>query len=254
MSEVFIECQNLHKVFENNVRAVDGVSVSIKRGECYGLVGESGSGKTTLGNIICKLEKPSEGKIFLEGTEITGPLSKKGQADFRKKVQMIFQDPYATLNPKHKILTILEEPLKIHKIGKTKTERLRLVDDIRVLTGLPHDVLEKYPSELSGGQRQRIAIASAMILRPEFVVCDECVSALDVLVQAQILNLLRKMQKNMKLTYLFISHNISVVSYLADRIGVMYKGQIVEEKSTEELLKNPEHPYTQSLLKAAGIF
>ena len=147
----------------------------------------------------------------------------------------------------------IEEPFKIHKIGKTKTERQKLVNEMRTLIGLPPDSLEKYPNQLSGGQRQRVAIASSMILNPEFVICDECVSALDVLIQAQILNLLKTMQKSLNLTYLFISHNLNVVAYMADKIGVMYKGQIVEEKPAEELLSNPEHPYTKSLLQAAGI-
>ena len=152
-----------------------------------------------------------------------------------------------------KIKSIIEEPLKIHKIGKTKTERQKLVNEMRTLIGLPPDSLEKYPNQLSGGQRQRVAIDSSMILNPEFVICDECVSALDVLIQAQILNLLKTMQKSLDLTYLFISHNLNVVAYMADKIGVMYKGQIVEEKPAEELLSNPEHPYTKSLLQAAGI-
>ena len=152
-----------------------------------------------------------------------------------------------------KIKSIIEEPLKIHGIGKNKEERAGLVNEIRTLVGLPPDSLEKYPSQLSGGQRQRVAIASSMILEPEFLICDESVSALDVLIQAQILNLLKSMQKSLNLTYLFISHNFNVVSYMADVIGVMYNGQIIEEKPAEELLKNPEHPYTKKLLDAAGL-
>ncbi len=252
LNEILLRCDSVSKVFDNGVRAVDGVSLSIRKGECYGLVGESGSGKSTLGNLVCALEKPTSGSISYEGSELTKMNGKKIK-DFRTKVQMIFQDPYATLNPKHKIGFILEEPLLIHKIGATKAERLGLINEMRTLTGLPPDILEKYPSQLSGGQRQRIAIASAMILRPQFVVCDECVSSLDVLIQAQILNLLKKMQKSFDLTYLFISHNLGVVSYAADRIGVMYKGKIVEEKNTDALLKNPEHPYTKKLLEAAGL-
>ena len=256
MTETILECTELTKNFSHGKNstlvAVSGVNLSIRRGECYGLVGESGSGKSTLGNMISLLEKPDSGKILFNDEDISLFKGKK-LLDFRKKLQIIFQDPYASLNPKHKIGSIIEEPLKIHKIGSSKEERLGLVNEMRTLTGLPFDVLEKFPSELSGGQRQRVAIASAMILKPEFVVCDECVSSLDVLIQAQILNLLKSMQKSFKLTYFFISHNLNVVAYMADRIGVMYHGKIVEEKSAEELLKNPEHPYTQKLLETAGL-
>lgn len=250
-----LECADLCKTFSSkngDIRAVDGLSFSVSKGECYGLVGESGSGKSTLGNLICALENPDSGKILFEGHDIS-LFNKKQMLSFRKKMQIIFQDPYATLNPKHRIGSIIEEGLKIHKIGRNHEERKKLVNEMRMLIGLPYDILEKYPSELSGGQRQRVSIASAMILNPEFLICDECVSSLDVLIQAQILNLLKAMQKSLKLTYLFISHNLNVVSYMADRIGVMYKGQIVEEKATEELLKNPEHEYTKKLLKAAGL-
>ena len=255
MNEI-LECSKLTKIFPygkgNSLTAVDSVSLKLYRGESYGLVGESGSGKSTLGNMICALEKPTSGEIFFNGEKIS-LLKGKKLLDFRKKMQIIFQDPYATLNPKHKIGSIIGEGLKIHKIGENAGERLRLVNEMRTLIGLSPETLEKYPSELSGGQRQRVAIASAMILNPEFVVCDECVSSLDVLIQAQILNLLRGMQKSLKLTYFFISHNLNVVAYMADRIGVMYKGKIVEEKPTDELLQNPEHPYTKKLLEAAGL-
>ncbi len=250
-----LECTDLCKTFSSkkgHIRALDGVSFSVSKGECYGLVGESGSGKSTLGNLICALEKPDSGEILFEGQDIS-LFNKNQMLSFRKKMQIIFQDPYATLNPKHKIGSIIEEGLKIHKIGRNHEERCKLVNEMRMLTGLPPDILEKYPSELSGGQRQRVSIASAMILNPEFLICDECVSSLDVLIQAQILNLLKGMQKSLQLTYLFISHNLNVVAYMADRIGVMYKGQIVEEKQTAELLRNPEHEYTKRLLEAAGL-
>ena len=254
--EKILECTDLVKTFsygkKQTLRALNSLSLSIFKGETYGLVGESGSGKSTLANMICALEKPDSGKILFKGHKI--PVSnRKEMLDFRKKVQIIFQDPYATLNPRHKIGRIIEEGLKIHKIGSSKEERLRLVNEMRTLIGLPADSLEKLPSELSGGQRQRVSIASAMILHPEFVVCDECVSSLDVLIQAQILNLLKGMQKSLNLTYLFISHNLNVVVFMADRIGVMYHGEIVEEKSTAELLRNPEHPYTKKLLEAADL-
>ena len=254
MEEIF-KCVDLVKTFSGksgSVQVLDGISLSIRKGEIYGLVGESGSGKSTLGNLLCALENPDSGKIFFEGQDIS-LFNRRKMLEFRKKVQIIFQDPYASLNPKHKIGSIIEEGLKIHKIGTNSQERKRLVNEMRTLVALPLDALEKYPSELSGGQRQRVAIASAMIFRPEFVVCDECVSSLDVLIQAQILNLLKEMQKSFKLTYLFISHNLKVTARLADRIGVMYKGKIVEEKSTLELLRNPEHPYTKKLLEAADL-
>lgn len=255
-----LECSDLVKDFSSKngiVRAVDGLSLKIQKGEVYGLVGESGSGKSTLANMITALLPPSSGKILFENQDISrfskAGFPRKDLLDFRKKAQIIFQDPYESLNPRHKIASIIGEGLKIHKIGADAEERRRLVNEMRTLVALPPDVLDKYPSELSGGQRQRVAIAASMILRPEFVVCDECVSSLDVLIQAQILKLLKEMHKSLKLTYFFISHNLKVVVYMADRIGVMYKGKIVEEKSTEDLLNNPEHPYTKKLLAAADL-
>ena len=245
-----LEVNDLHTSFFTNageVKAVNGISFNLDRGKVLGIVGESGCGKSTLSSLICALQKPDSGEILFEGKPV------KDEKTFRRHCQIIFQDPYSSLNPKKKIKSIIEEPLIIHKIGKTKLERSKMINEMRTLIGLPPDSLEKFPHQLSGGQRQRVAIASAMILNPEFVICDECVSALDVLIQAQILNLLKTMQKSMNLTYLFISHNLNVVAYMADRIGVMYKGQIIEEKPTDELLSNPEHPYTKTLLQAAGI-
>lgn len=256
MASVILECRDLSKVFSygknQSLKAVDGVSLKICQGEVYGLVGESGSGKSTLSNMICALEKPGDGQVIFNGRDISS-YNKKEMLDFRRKMQVIFQDPYATLNPKHKISYIIEEPLKIHKIGENPEIRRRLVNEIRIFVGLSPQLMDKYPSQLSGGQRQRVAIASAMILQPDFVICDECVSSLDVILQNQILTFLKKMQKNLKLTYLFISHNLNVVAFMADRIGVMYRGKIIEEKSTQELLKNPEHPYTKKLLEAADL-
>ena len=260
-----LQIKNLYKTFtvkNGTFGAVNGVNLSINRGECYGLVGESGCGKSTLSNIICTLLSPDSGEVIFNGKPLftennkspkKPALSSKELKEFHRNCQIIFQDPYSSLNPKMKIKSIIEEPLKIHKLVKDKTQRQNLVKQMINYIGLSDDSLEKYPDELSGGQRQRVAIASAMILNPEFVICDESVSALDVLIQAQILNLLKKMQKSMNLTYLFISHNLHVVAYMADRIGVMYKGRIVEEKPTDELIANPEHPYTIELLKDAGI-
>lgn len=254
-SNLIIECKNLCKSFSlknNIVKAVDGANLSIQKGECYGLVGESGCGKSTLSSMICALQKPDAGQVLFNKKDVFA-LGHAQLKNFRRHCQIIFQDPYSSLNPKMKISSIIEEPLIIHKIGRSRKERLGLVNEMRTLVGLPPDSLEKYPDQLSGGQRQRVAIASAMILNPEFVVCDECVSALDVLIQAQILNLLKSMQQSLNLTYLFISHNLNVVAYMADRIGVMYKGKIIEEKPTDELLSHPEHQYTKSLLEAAGL-
>lgn len=269
MNETILECKNLHKSFKtknSTIKAVDGINLSVERGECYGLVGESGSGKSTLSSLICAIQNADSGEIIFDGQKIFDKKensknlfqkkrlqTSKKIKEFRKKCQIIFQDSSSSLNPKMKIASIIEEPLIIHKIAKSKKERLGLVNEMRMLVGLPTDCLEKYPSQLSGGQRQRVAIAAAMILKPEFVICDECVSALDVLIQSQILNLLKSMQKSLNLTYIFISHNLNVVAYMADRIGVMYKGKIIEEKTTDELLENPEQSYTKSLLFAAGL-
>ncbi|WP_149554379.1 ATP-binding cassette domain-containing protein [Treponema pectinovorum] len=269
MTETILECKNLYKSFNtknSTIKAVDGINLSVKRGECYGLVGESGSGKSTLSSLICAIQNADSGEIVFDGQKIfdkkenSKNLFQKKRLqtsnkikEFRKKCQIIFQDSSSSLNPKMKIASIIEEPLIIHKIAKSKKERLGLVNEMRTLVGLPPDCLEKYPSQLSGGQRQRVAIAAAMILKPEFVICDECVSALDVLIQSQILNLLKSMQKSLNLTYIFISHNLNVVAYMADRIGVMYRGKIIEEKTTEILLESPEQDYTKSLLFAAGL-
>jgi len=251
-----LQVSNVSKSFNTSsqtIKAVDNLSLTINKGECYGLVGESGCGKSTLSSLICLLQKPDSGKIEFNGTDISS-FSRRQLMEFRKHLQIIFQDPYSSLNPKMTIKSIIEEPLIIHKIGDSKEDRMRLVNEMRTMIGLDSSVLDKYPSQLSGGQRQRIAIASSMILQPEFLICDESVSSLDVLIQAQILNLLKSMQKTLNMTYLFISHNLNVVSYMADRIGVMKNGTIVEEGTTEEILKNPQHPYTKKLLAAAGLY
>lgn len=232
------------------IYAVNDINLTIKKGQSFGLIGESGSGKSTLGQMLSLLQTPSSGKILYNNKDIF-QLTKDEEKEFRKKVQIIFQNPYESLNPKMTIKRIIEESLIIHKIGKTKTSRDELINEIRTLCGLDSSVLNKYPSELSGGQRQRVSIASSMILKPEFLILDEAVSSLDVLIQAQILNILKLMQKSLKVTYLFISHDLNVVSYICDVIGVMYMGQIIEQAPTQNLLEHKIHPYTKALFSAA---
>jgi len=232
------------------IYAVNDINLTIKKGQSFGLIGESGSGKSTLGQMLSLLQTPSSGKILYNNKDIF-QLTKNEEKEFRKKVQIIFQNPYESLNPKMTVKKIIEEPLIIHKIGKTRTSRNELINEIRTLCGLDSSVLNKYPSELSGGQRQRVSIASSMILKPEFLILDEAVSSLDVLIQAQILNILKLMQKSLKVTYLFISHDLNVVSYICDVIGVMYMGQIIEQATTQNLLEHKIHPYTKALFSAA---
>lgn len=255
LNEPVLKIEHLFKSFKTSgktIKAVDDVSFEIKKGECFGLVGESGCGKSTLSSLISLLQKSDSGVIKFKGKDISELKGSELKA-FRKHLQIIFQDPYSSLNPKMKIAEILEEPLIIHNIGSSKQERQKIINEIRTLIALEPEVLQKFPSQLSGGQRQRIAIAASVILHPEFLICDECVSALDVLVQAQILNLLKSMQKTLGMTYLFISHNLNVVAYMADRIAVMKNGRIIEIADTKTLVENPQHPYTKQLLQTAGI-
>ncbi len=245
-----IETENLCKIYKRPqnelLKAVDNVSIKIPQEKTYGLVGESGSGKSTLGMMIAKLLKSDSGKILLNGKDINN-FTKQEEKDFRKKVQIVFQNSSDSLNPKMTVKKIIEEPLIIHKNAATKAERKYLVNEIRTLCGLENSVMDRYPSELSGGQRQRVSIASSMIIKPEFLILDEAVSSLDVLIQAQILNLLKLMQKSFGTTYLFISHNLNVISYMSDIIGVMKDGKIVEEGAAQKLLSSPSHPYTKKL-------
>lgn len=249
-----IKTESLFKEYEQKgkgiVHAINDVSFSINKGQVYGLVGESGSGKSTLGSMLTLLTEPGSGKIYFEGKNVSD-FSRDELKDFRKKVQIVFQNPYNSLNPKMRVRNIIEEGLIIHKMAKSKEERNYLVNEMRTMCGLDSSVLDKYPTQLSGGQRQRICIASSMILKPEFLVLDEAVSSLDVLIQAQILNILKMMQKSLKVTYLFISHNLNVISYISDVIGVMYLGSIVEQAPAEELISNPLHPYSKALFSAA---
>lgn len=231
------------------VKAVDGVSFEIMEGETFGLVGESGCGKSTTGRAIVKIYNPTEGKIYYKGEDIT---SIKGDdlKEFRRNVQMIFQDPYASLNPRMTVGEIIREPMDIHKIYKTKEERENRVRELLEVVGLKPDHIRRYPHEFSGGQRQRIGIARTLALNPKFIVCDEPISALDVSIQAQVINLLNDLKDEMGLTILFIAHNLSVVKYFSDRIGVMYDGKLLEVARSEDLYARPLHPYTRALLSA----
>lgn len=233
--------------------AVDGVSFDIFRGEIVGLVGESGSGKTTTGRAIIRLAPVSGGKISYSGTEISS-LSEGKFLPFRKKIQMIFQDPFNSLNPRMDVLKIISEPLDIHFAGMTKPQKRARAAELLEIVGLQKSFLDRYPHEFSGGQRQRIGIARALAVEPEFIICDEPVSALDVSVQAQIINLLETLRKELDLTLLFVAHDIAVVEYLSDRIMVMTQGKIVESGDAEELCAAPKHPYTKELIAAVPKF
>ncbi len=252
-----LEIQNLVKKFpvrkgflsrtQEYVHAVNGVSFSIDQGKTLGVVGESGSGKTTLGRMILKLLPPDSGSIFLEGEDIA-PLSGKSLKSLRHKMQMIFQDPYSSLNPRMTIEKILEEGLKIHHLGNASSRQDQMIASLKKV-GLSSDAMQKYPHEFSGGQRQRIGIARALILKPKLIVCDEPISALDVSIQAQVLNLLLELKREMGLTYLFISHDLKVVRHMSDEIVVMYLGYVVESMSARDLSQS-RHPYTRALLAA----
>ncbi len=261
-NEVLLRVSHLQKTFiakknkglfgktATHVKAVDDVSFEVRRGECFGIVGESGCGKTTTLKMLVRALTPDRGAIdWTDGTEKTDLLSLRGSdlKNFRRKIQMVFQDPFSSLSPRSTVLNILKEPMEVHKIGSGK-EQAEYAAELMRLVGLQPTYLGRYPHSFSGGQRQRIGIARALALRPELLVCDEPVSALDVSVQAQVLNLLKQLQDELGLTYIFISHNLAVVRYIADRIGVMFGGQIVEMATRKELFENPIHPYTRALL------
>lgn len=260
-SPVLLETKDLRKYFTGKkglfnpnpptVKAVDDINLTIRKGETLGLVGESGCGKSTLGRTILKLIPMTSGQVLYEGQDI-GAYSKKQMWEMRKKMQIIFQDPYSSLNPRMTVFDLVSAPLQVYGIGN-REEQKEMVISMLSDVGLDKQYLNRFPHEFSGGQRQRIGIARALILNPEFVVCDEAVSALDVSVRAQVLNLMKKMQKKRNLTYLFISHDLSVVRHVSDRVAVMYLGSVVEVAKKAELYDSPYHPYTQALLSAIPI-
>lgn len=234
------------------IKAVDGLDFTLYRGETLGLVGESGCGKSTTGRVILQLHRPTDGAVLFEGKDLT---KTKGEElrKMRRRMQMIFQDPYASLNPRMTVGSIIGEPLEVHGIGSSRKDRQERVQALLKTVGLNPYFVNRYPHEFSGGQRQRIGIARALAVNPAFIVCDEPISALDVSIQAQIINLLEDLQDELDLTYLFIAHDLSVVRHISDRIAVMYLGKIVELADRDELYANPKHPYTQALLSAVPI-
>ena len=231
-------------------KAVDGISFDIYEGETYGLVGESGSGKSTTGRAIIRLYDPTDGKIIFDGHDISGKLNKEDAAYLRTNMAMIFQDPMACLNPRKKVKQIIAEGLEIHHLCKDQAEIDEKVNTILDKVGLSREQATRFPHQFSGGQRQRVGIARALVMNPKLVIADECISALDVSIQAQVVNLMKDLQDELGTTYLFIAHDLSMVKYISDRIGVMHLGHIVETGTTDEIFENPIHPYTKSLLSA----
>ena len=261
--EVLVQVRDLKKHFPISsgiilqrqvgaVKAVDGVSFNIYRGETLGMVGESGCGKSTTGRTVLQLYKPTEGSVVFEGQELT-TMGSQDLRKMRRRMQMIFQDPFASLNPRMSVGSIVSEPLRIHKTITGKAEMQEYVEALLERVGLNPYYVNRYPHEFSGGQRQRIGIARALALRPSFIVADEPISALDVSIQAQVVNLLEELQDEFNLTYLFIAHDLSMVRHICDRVAVMYLGKIVEMGPTEEVYENPLHPYTQALLSAVPV-
>ncbi len=255
MSDVLLEVKNLKKYFNtpNGVlHAVDDVSFKLERGKTLGVVGESGCGKSTTGRAILRLHEPTSGEVIFEGKDIT-KVSSQEMRHLRSQMQIIFQDPFASLNPRKTVSEIIGEPLRLYKVHKNKKEQEDHVLELMELVGLSDRLVNTYPHELDGGRRQRIGIARALAMKPKFIVCDEPVSALDVSIQAQILNLLKKLQRELGLTYIFITHDLSVVNYFSDEIMVMYLGKVVEHTTSEQLFAHPTHPYTKALLSAIPV-
>ena len=249
-----LQVKNLKQYFKVNsgytVRAVDDVSFDIYPGETYGLVGESGSGKSTIGRSIIRLYEPTAGQIIFDGKDISGKLDKHATEVLRTQMQMIFQDPMACLNPRKKVGEIIGEGLDIHHLYSSHAERKEKIDRILAKVGLAPEHADRYPPQISGGQRQRVGIARALIMDPKLIIADECISALDVSIQAQVVNLMKDIQQETGTAYLFIAHDLSMVKYISDRIGVLHLGHLLETGTTEEIFSNPVHPYTRSLLSA----
>ncbi len=257
MSEkTLLEVEGLKKYFQvgkgQTLKAVDDISFQIKKGQTLGLVGESGCGKTTVGRTLLRIYEPDAGKILFDGKDISR-VSKKEAKELTRRMQMVFQDPYASLNPFFTVGEIVEEGMKIHKMYHSETERRERVYELLEMVGLNKDHANRFPHEFSGGQRQRVGIARALALNPEFIVCDEPISALDVSIQAQVVNMLMKFQEEMDLTYLFIAHDLSMVRHIADQTAVMYLGTMVEYGSTRDVYEHPVHPYTRGLLSAVPV-
>jgi oligopeptide/dipeptide ABC transporter ATP-binding protein len=259
MDEMILDARNIRKWFPIYgkhgyfIKAVDGVSLHVRAGETLGIVGESGCGKSTLGRTLARLYHPTGGQIFFNGQDITN-LNRKKLQPVRDKMKMIFQDPYEVLDPRMNVREIVEEPLRIRKIYRNNASRTERVLQVMETVGLSPNYLDRYPHEFSGGQRQRIGIARAIVLRPELIICDEPVSALDVSIRAKIINLLKSLQKSMNLAYVFISHDLSVVKHISDRIAVMYLGKVIELAPKKNLYDSPSHPYTQALLSSIPRF
>ena len=254
-NKVILEVENLTKYFNTPgglLHAVDGVNFKVEEGRTLGIVGESGCGKSTTGRTILKLLEPTSGKIIFDGQDITG-YSRKQMRSLRREMQMVFQDPFSSLDPRQTVSQLISEPIIEHKLLKTKSDIEKRTLKLMETVGLAERYINVYPHELDGGRRQRIGIARALAVEPKLIVCDEPVSALDVSIQAQILNLLRQLQQDMGLTYIFITHDLSVVKYFSDDIAVMYLGQMVEKAASDILFKNPIHPYTKALLSAIPL-
>ncbi|MCQ9615604.1 ATP-binding cassette domain-containing protein [Paenalcaligenes niemegkensis] len=261
-TEVLLEVEGLSKEFvlqrdvlgrtEKSLKAVDNVSFSLHKKEVLGLVGESGSGKTTVGRTLLKLVEPTQGSIHFEGRDIS-KLSRRAMRPVRQRMQMVFQDPYASLNPKHTVEQIVGAPLKIHGLGSSDADRRQQVHDILEIVGIRPEMAQRYAHEFSGGQRQRVGIARALICKPDLLIADEPVSALDVSIQAQVVNLLLELKQALGLTVLFIAHDLSVVGHISDRVAVMYLGRIVEIAPTRQLFMHPQHPYTEALLSSVPV-
>lgn len=257
MPKKLLEVNGLKQYFnigkKNEVHAVNDISFHIYEGETFGLVGESGSGKSTTGRTVIRLNEPTDGEIFFDGKDVTKLKGKQEMAKFRREVQMIFQDPYASLNPRMKVRDIIAEGIDVNGLVKSPEERSEKVDELLRTVGLNPSHGTRYPHEFSGGQRQRIGIARALAVNPRFIICDEPISALDVSIQAQVVNLLQDLQKQQQLTYLFIAHDLSMVKHISDRIGVMHNGRLLEMGTSDEIYRHGVHPYTESLLSAIPL-